>query len=374
MTFISLQEESNNFFREYQNGCTNALGELYRRWNAYVINQIQRCNVFESFSDVEDVGANVWILVQENAKKWDVNRSGWYLFLQYKIRSAISVELRKREHQHNLRHKQGYIEVPYQRDGDADRFYDSEDSIILRNEAFSTPPEPDILKDIIDQERLDIVAKAMDVCEFPSKTKKVIWLRLQGCSLREIKAKMKFQSLSCVSMQLHNAVKALRQVIDPVTHEVSETSPKSQRKHEKQQFLSEAGKRLRMCIQEKGFTLESVSRRGDISIDMLKAYLAGKRKPQVSKLNKLAALLGEAVYDIWVPPLSNAPWQQQGQTLWRLRVKAGLTFATISKITGIPSSILTRYEHGELKLTAEAIDKLSKVFHKLPLAGKGKNP
>ena len=65
-----------------------------------------------------------------------------------------------------------------------------------------------------------------------------------------------------------------------------------------------------------------------------------------------------------MPPLPHAKWQKQGQLLWQIRVKNGLTLAKISKITQIQTSILIRYEAGELKMTPEAIAKISELFQK----------
>ena len=142
MTSISHQEESNLLFRAYQGGNSAALEELYRRWHEYVQRRVKQSNAF-SQTDIEDISANVWVLVQQHAQKWDVNRSSWYRFLNYRIRLAVSSESVRRERRRKILEDKGY-----------DAFGNSQG--IERVDS-----EPSALEALIESERIEILEKAI---------------------------------------------------------------------------------------------------------------------------------------------------------------------------------------------------------------------
>lgn len=369
MTSTSFQQESNLLFQSYQNGDTVALGELYKRWHEYVTNRIQKSNIFQSLSDIEDISANVWVIIQQDAAKWNTERSGWYLFLNYKIRSAISDELKKQNRRHNILREKGFIEIPdllgannFQLEEELHSTTRTSNNLQTLESALCVDPEPDVLESLISQERYETLEEAIKVCQFAPETEKVFRLRLNGDKLREIQEQMGLKSLGCVHVQLQRAITDLKQVINPITYEVSNITPKHRRKYEKQHHLQHAGQKLKRLLKAKDLTLKQISQSLNINVSALEGYLAGKNKPRAPRLKKLAALLGDEIYDIYTPPLSNARWRKQGQLLWRMRVENGLTVAAVAKITQIQSSILIRYEAGELKMTSEAVKKISKLF------------
>ena len=371
MTSTHLQRESNLLFQAYQNGDTAALGELYNRWHGYVTNTIRKSHTFQFPSDIEDISANVWLLIQQEATKWDTDRSGWYLFLNYKIQHAIFAELKKQNRRRNILQEKGYIEIPdlpiLDNPEEEQDFHNSTETINnsgVLGSALYVNSEPSVLESLISEERHEILEKAIKVCQFTPETERVLQLRLKGAKLQEIQKQMGLKSLSCVHMQLQRAITDLKQVINPITYEVSDITPKQCRRHQKQQHLQQAGQKLKCHLEIKSLTLKQVSDVLKINVSVLEDYLAGKSKPRAPRLKKLAALIGEEIYDIYMPPLPHAKWQKQGQLLWQMRVKNGLTLAKISKITQIQTSILIRYEAGELKMTPEAIAKISELFQK----------
>ena len=371
MTSTPIQQESNLLFCAYQNGDTAALGELYNRWQEYVTNTIRKSNMFQSPSDIEDISGNVWVLIQQEATKWNVDRSGWYLFLNYKIRHAIFAEVKKQNRRHDI--LKGKIQVEMSYLPVVDNFKEEQDfqnsaETINTSGTFESllyvNSEPSVLESLISEERLEILEKAIKVCQFAPETERVLRLRLKGAKLREIQKQVGLKSLSCVHMQLQRAIADLKLVINPITYEVANVSPKHQRRHHKQRHLRQVGQKLKCLLENKSLTLKQVSDALKINVSVLEDYLAGNSKPRAPRLKKLAALIGEEVYEIYMPPLPQARWRKQGQLLWRMRVKNGLTLAKISKITQIQTSILIRYEAGELRMTPEAITKISEVFEK----------
>ena len=354
MTSI-LQEESNLLFRAYQEGNTAALGELYIRWHEFVIQKVRNTNVF-SASDVEDISSNVWVLVQKQAHTWDIDRSGWYLFLKYKIRLAVSTEIRRRRLRLKILKDKGYIEFQEVSD-------DSYAPIgVMLASSMDTDTEPSPLEALIESERQETLEKAIRVCDFPPIAEKILRLRLKGMTVEAIQKALGLKQASCVGIHLKRTLEDLKEVINPTTFEVSTVAPKLRRKREKRLYLKQTGKQLKMCFRKKRMTLSEISRAVRIDIVELERFIEGKRKPLAPRLFRLASVLGDEVYDIYLPPLHRARWSKQGQTLWRMRVKQGLSLRKVSQKTGLDYSLLTQYEAGELKMSQEAEQTLAKFF------------
>ena len=119
---------------------------------------------------------------------------------------------------------------------------------------------------------------------------------------------------------------------------------------------------MKQCVQLKSLTVEALSRSVRITIEDLEGYIQGRIKPRAARLNRLAAVLGEQVYDLYMPQLPRAKWAKQGQELWRARVKNGLSLKNVSSITGIPYTNITKYEAGELRMKPDTREKLSRLF------------
>ena len=370
MTSIPTQEESNRLFREYQDGGNSALGELYRRWHGYVTQRVKKSNAF-SDSDIEDISSNVWVLVQQQSKKWDVDRSGWFRFLDYKIRDTISNELMRRKRRHRILKENGYVEIQElptdinHEKGEYPSNFDVEaplNNSRTVGSALYVDPEPSPLENLIDSERHEILEKAIRVCKFTAITEKVLRLRLKGLTIVQIQETLGLKQASCVKIHLQRALEDLKEVINPTTYEVSTIAPKDRRKREKQEYLQRAGRSLRVCVQRKALTLEAFARIVKINLSDLERYFHGKSKPEAARLNRLAAVVGEQVYDIYTPPLPRAQWAKQGQELWRMRVKKGVSLKKLSKISDIHYSVLTQYEAGTLKIPPATRSKLVSFF------------
>ena len=137
--------------------------------------------------------------------------------------------------------------------------------------------EPSVLESLISEERHEILEKAIKVCQFTPETERVLQLRLKGAKLQEIQKQMGLKSLSCVHMQLQRAITDLKQVINPITYEVSDITPKHRRRHQKQQYLQQAGQKLKCYLEIKSLTLKQVSDALKINVSVLEDYLAGEK-------------------------------------------------------------------------------------------------
>ena len=368
MTSISHQEESNLLFRAYQNGSLSALEELYRRWHEYVTWRVKESNLF-THPDIEDISSNVWVLVQQHAQKWDVNRSGWYPYLNYKIRLAISSEQALRDRRRKILQDKcfvDFIEQPMQSSADAGRFDVNSDLLeelhTHSNASEPVDPEPPALETLIESEKREILEKAIRVCQFSAITEKILRLRLKGMTLEKIKQTLGLKQRSCVKLHLQRAFEDLKEVIDPVTFEVARVAPKVRRKRENAEHLQRAGAALKRYLEQKSLTLLEVSRQANINLYDLIGFIKGKSRPQAPRLHRLASFLGDLIYDIYMPPLDRARWQAQGQSLWRMRVQCGLPLKKVSKLTGLDYSLLRQYETGTLKITQQAETMLSNLY------------
>jgi len=346
MTSISHQEESNLLFRAYQRGNIAALEELYRRWHEYVTWRVKESNLF-SQSDIEDISSNVWVLVQQHAQKWDVDRSGWYPYLNYKIRLAISSEQTLRDRRRKILEEKDYDAL--------------DNSQVIEH----ADPQPSALETLIETEKREILEKAIRVCQFSAITEKILRLRLKGMTLENIKQTLGLKQRSCVKLHLQRAFEDLKEVIDPVTFEVASVAPKVRRKREKAEHLQRAGAALKRYLERKSLTLLEVSRQANINLYDLMGFIKGKSRPQAPRLNRLASFLGDPIYDLYMPPLDRARWQSQGQSLWRMRVQCGLPLKKVSKMTGLDYSLLTQFETGKLKITPDAMTILSNLYTKM---------
>ena len=376
MTSISHQEESNILFREYQKGNIAALEELYRRWHEFVTWSVKQSNSF-SQDDIEDISSNVWVLVQQHAQKWDVDRSGWYLFLKYSIRSAISTEKVRRKRRSQILRDNGFIEfkekpIKFFVDGDS-----REVNFGLLDETFSNSqryasqhvdPEPSALETLIESERKEILEKAIQVCQFTPITEKILRLRLKDMTLERILRKtLGLKQPACVRLHLQRAFEDLKEVIDPVTFEVARVAPKVRRKREKAEHLQRAGAALKRCFEQQALTSLEVSRQARIKFSGLKAILKGKSRPQAPRLHRLASVLGDQIYDIYMPDFDRThTGGSKGNRLWRKRVGCGLSLRKVSQITAIEYSLLKQYEAGQLKITPEAETLLINLYAKYP--------
>ena len=368
MTSISHQEESNRLFRAYQNGSLSALEELYRRWHEYVTWRVKESNLF-THPDIEDISSNVWVLVQQHAQKWDVDRSGWYPYLNYKIRLAISSEQALRDRRRKILQDKcfvDFIEQPMQSSADAGRFDVNSDLLeelhTHSNASEPVDPEPPALETLIESEKRETLEKAIRVCQFSAITEKILRLRLKGMTLEKIKQTLGLKQRSCVKLHLQRAFEDLKEVIDPVTFEVARVAPKVRRKRENAEHLQRAGAALKRYLEQKSLTLLEVSRQANINLYDLIGFIKGKSRPQAPRLHRLASFLGDLIYDIYMPPLDRARWQAQGQSLWRMRVQCGLPLKKVSKLTGLDYSLLRQYETGTLKITQQAETMLSNLY------------
>lgn len=185
-------EQSNQLFREYQQGDQNALDALYRHWHAYILRRVRKAVSV----DAEDVSQDVWVLVQKHAQKWNVDKSGWYLFLDYRIRQAVS---------HYISYQQAFKR---QADYQNARLDDTETP--LEPLASNDPPVIDYL---IFQERLQAVQDAISQCAFPEPVRMILDMKLADEAYSVIAEKVGMERQGVVNT-LHRAIRRIRHALD----------------------------------------------------------------------------------------------------------------------------------------------------------------
>ena len=75
-------------FRTYQAGDNSAFDDLYRLWKPYIRTRVIRSNI--PVREADDLVHDVFVRVVADASKWNVQTAGWWKFLDYKIKKAVS--------------------------------------------------------------------------------------------------------------------------------------------------------------------------------------------------------------------------------------------------------------------------------------------
>ena len=79
---------SNNLFRDYQAGNDQALSELYQLWQPYIKSRVIRSKI--PARETDDLVHDVFLRVVADASKWNIETAGWWKFLDFKIKKAVS--------------------------------------------------------------------------------------------------------------------------------------------------------------------------------------------------------------------------------------------------------------------------------------------
>ena len=191
---------SNNLFRDYQAGNDQALSELYQLWQGYIKSRVIRSKIPPHETD--DLVHDVWIRVIENAAKWNLDRSGWFLFLDYRIKKAVSEFYRvlntfKRQAVVNTQSLDGNV--------DDDDYY----------AAPLASDDPPVLNLIIFQERVQLVKDAILQCGFTDPVSTILAMRLDDQDYAVI-AKAVDLPKTEVRKLLSTAIKTIRQRLETV--------------------------------------------------------------------------------------------------------------------------------------------------------------
>ena len=317
--------ESNlRFLRNIKMANPEGLSNLYVRWNDFVCKKIS--NVFQNTEDIEDIASEVWVLVQKDSQKWDVDTSGFYLFLTYKIGSAIAEALRVQRTA--KRGNEDFQDIRYSLDADTD----SQEFI----ETHIASIDVDVLESLVYKERLEIVSKAIAVCKFPKDTEQMLRLYMQGSTHKQIQERLGFNCSGTVSARLSKAVNEIKSVIDPDTYEVSTLSPRERRKHQKQHLAKQSGAKLAKLCKSKKWGYRELAKVLHLQYDTFLEIVKGTRKPNAPLLKNIAMVLGRDVYAIYAPPLTDrSPYCRQGRKLWYQRVQRGWSFGRVEGLTGM---------------------------------------
>ena len=347
---ISKHEESNLLFAQYQNGNPEGLSNLYVLWNDFVCKKIS--NVFKTPEDIEDVASDVWVRVQREAHKWDLQKKNFYNFLYLHIRYCIAESLRVRN---TVKGGRNYTDIRYSLDAETD----SQEFI----ETHIASIDVDVLESLIFKEQLEIVSKAIAVCKFPKETQQILRLYMQGWTHKEIQQRLGFNCAGAVSARLSNAINEIRQAINLSTWEVSPLSPRERRERQKAHLAKQAGANLAKLCKSKKWGARELARTLNLRVDTLLEYLKGERTPDAPLLKNLAGILGEKVYAIYAPPITDLPYCRQGRKLWYLRVRRGWSFGEVEKRTGISAGQIFKYEKGnQTQPQAKTLAKLAKAY------------
>ena len=189
---------SNNLFRDYQAGNDNALSELYQLWQPYIKSRVIRSKI--PARETDDLVHDVWIRVIENAAKWNLDQSGWFLFLDYRIKKAVSEFYRvlntfKRQAVVNTQSLDGNV--------DDDDYY----------AAPLASDDPPVLNLMIFQERVQLVKNAILQCGFTDQVRTILAMRLDDQDYAVI-AKAVDLPKTEVRKLLSTAIKAIRQHLE----------------------------------------------------------------------------------------------------------------------------------------------------------------
>ena len=372
MTFTThtTTAEANALFVRYQHGDTDALGELYNQWHTYIIKRIRDTHAFFSESDIEDAASEVWIYVQEDALKWDIDRSSWFKFLDYMIGKVVAETCRKRNtHKRRADHGAYRVKNKY---GDTDISLleimsnaVSVDGDMYQKEKIAymehcRDTEPATLDRLIYSERVEVLKAAISVCQFSRQTQQILKLRLQGLTDVEIQTRLGMKSRSQVRAVLSRAIKQLRATIHPETLEIQ---PPPLTNRSKQEQLAALGIQLSELSRKKGYRPLHLAKALDLQTDVLLAFFKGERKPHAPVLQRMAELLGETVYAIYVPPLTNYPYATQGRQLWYARVRQGFTIQALARLIYLRSIASIRtYEHGESRPSEDRLVRMAETL------------
>lgn len=75
-----------------------------------------------------------------------------------------------------------------------------------------------------------------------------------------------------------------------------------------------AGQALRKARKDKGFTLEELAERAEISVSFLSHIERGTRQAPLATLESLAQILGMNFYELFAPAPSNSPAKETAST------------------------------------------------------------
>ena len=191
---------SNNLFRDYQAGNDQALSELYQLWQPYIKSRVIRSKI--PARETDDLVHDVWIRVIENAAKWNLDQSGWFLFLDYRIKKAVSEFYRvlntfKRQAVVNTQSLDGNV--------DDDDYY----------AAPLASDDPPVLNLMIFQERVQLVKNAILQCGFTDQVRTILAMRLADQDYGVI-AKAVDLDRAQVRKLLSTAIKSIRKRLETV--------------------------------------------------------------------------------------------------------------------------------------------------------------
>ena len=134
--------------------------------------------------------------MQKQAQKWDIDRSGWYLFLDYRIRQAVS---------HYISYQSAFKR---QADYHTARLDDADTP--LEPLASNDPPVIDYL---IFQERLQAVQDAIARCAFPEPVRMILDMKLSDQSYAVIAERVGMERQAVVNA-LQRAIRRIRHALD----------------------------------------------------------------------------------------------------------------------------------------------------------------
>ena len=193
-TSQSSHDRSNHLFRTYQAGDNSAFDDLYRLWKPYIRTRVIRSNI--PVREADDLVHDVFVRVVADASKWNVQTAGWWKFLDYKIKKAVSEYYRVLQTQKRQAHLTAVS---------IDEKLDDPDAPPVPL-ASDEPPAIDFL---IFQERLQAVQAAILKCEFTEPMRTILAMKFADHDYAVISEKVDL-SKDQIRKLLHTAIKTIR--------------------------------------------------------------------------------------------------------------------------------------------------------------------
>ena len=163
-TSQSSHDRSNHLFKAYQAGDNSAFDDLYRLWKPYIRTRVIRSKI--PAREADDLVHEVFVRVVADASKWNIDNSGWWKFLDYKIKKAVSEYYRILQTHKRQVHRNAVS---------IDEKLDDPDAPPVPL-ASDEPPAIDYL---IFQDRLQAVQEAILRCAFPERVRTILDMKFE---------------------------------------------------------------------------------------------------------------------------------------------------------------------------------------------------
>lgn len=120
------------------------------------------------------------------------------------------------------------------------------------------------------------------------------------------------------------------------------------------------GEKIRKLMQERGMTMEEMSKKAGIRCETVSAICEGKQKPILLTMNKIAKVLGVSVKDLYQEDSAECE-ESIGLKITNLRIAKGMSIEELAGEAGIAISTLRKSIKNE-KTTKLTIIKIANAL------------